>query len=135
MKKYYVTVNGVKYEVEVEEVNGDFESNRMESKQINKEKIGQVHTEKKDLKEEYKESKVDEDTSISGMKIESPMPGTIIKVNVNVNDTVNKGDLLFILEAMKMENEIVAPSSGTVRKINVQSGESVNSGTLLAIIG
>lgn len=69
-----------------------------------------------------------------GEKIASPMPGTILSVNVSNGQAVKKGDILFILEAMKMENEIVAPKDGTVAQIVVAKGASVESGAPLVIL-
>ena len=63
--------------------------------------------------------------------IKAPMPGTIIKVNVKAGDSVKKGDVLCILEAMKMENEIMAPADGTVAGVNVAAGESVQTDAVL----
>ena len=63
--------------------------------------------------------------------INAPMPGTILKVNVANGQAVKKGDVLMILEAMKMENEILAPSDGTVSSVNVAQGATVESGTVL----
>ena len=62
------------------------------------------------------------------------MPGTILKVNVANGQAVKKGDVLMILEAMKMENEIMAPSDGTVASVNVQAGASVDSGAVLCTL-
>jgi biotin carboxyl carrier protein len=62
------------------------------------------------------------------------MPGTILKVNVALGDTVKKGQVLLILEAMKMENEIVAPIDGKVEVLNVEKGKSVNARDLLVSI-
>ena len=59
------------------------------------------------------------------------MPGTILSVNVQNGQAVKKGDVLMILEAMKMENEIMAPADGTVTAVNVTKGAAVESGTLL----
>ena len=59
------------------------------------------------------------------------MPGNILDVKVKPGDTVKSGDLLVILEAMKMENEILAPSDGTVASVNVRKGDTVNSNDLL----
>ena len=63
--------------------------------------------------------------------ISAPMPGNILKVNVTNGQAVKKGDVLMILEAMKMENEILAPSDGTVSSVNVAQGASVEAGTVL----
>jgi biotin carboxyl carrier protein len=61
------------------------------------------------------------------------MPGTILKVNVKVGDSVKKGDVLLLLEAMKMENEIMSPCDGKVVSV-IDSGASVDAGDLLAVI-
>ena len=63
--------------------------------------------------------------------ITAPMPGTILKVNVQNGATVKKGDVLMVLEAMKMENEIMAPADGTVASVNVAQGASVEAGAVL----
>ncbi|MCR4716653.1 MAG: biotin/lipoyl-binding protein [Lachnospiraceae bacterium] len=64
--------------------------------------------------------------------VNSPMPGKILSVKASAGQSVSKGDVLMVLEAMKMENEIVAPSDGTVASINVSEGASVEAGDLLA---
>ena len=71
--------------------------------------------------------------STGGDAVTSPMPGTILKVNVNDGASVNAGDVIIILEAMKMENEIVATTSGTV-SLKVKQGETVDTDQLLAEI-
>ncbi len=70
-----------------------------------------------------------------GTKLEAPMPGMVIRYAVNEGDTVKEGDVVMILEAMKMENSILAPVSGTVKQILCQSAQSVQKGDVLAIIG
>lgn len=69
-----------------------------------------------------------------GEKVTSPMPGTILNVNVSAGTTVTAGQVLMILEAMKMENEIMAPRAGKIVSVNVEKGASVESGTLLCVI-
>ena len=66
--------------------------------------------------------------------VTAPMPGTILKVNVSNGQAVKKGDVLMILEAMKMENEIMAPCDATVSSVNVANGASVESGTVLCTL-
>lgn len=66
--------------------------------------------------------------------ISAPMPGNILKVNVANGQAVKKGDVLMILEAMKMENEILAPNDGTVSSVNVTAGQTVESGTVLCTL-
>ena len=70
----------------------------------------------------------------NGEKIESPMPGSILKVNVANGQAVKQGDVLMILEAMKMENEIMAPIDGTIASLSVSQGSTVDSGSLLCVI-
>jgi len=69
-----------------------------------------------------------------GTTVSSPMPGTILKVNVKAGDAVKKGDVLVVLEAMKMENEIMAPSDGKVASVNTNTGASVNAGDVLVVL-
>ena len=66
--------------------------------------------------------------------VAAPMPGTILKVNVSNGQAVKKGDVLMILEAMKMENEIMAPCDATVSSVNVANGASVETGTVLCTL-
>ena len=66
--------------------------------------------------------------------VSAPMPGTILKVNVAAGQAIKRGDVLMILEAMKMENEIVAPVDGTVAAVSVNAGATVESGTVLCSI-
>lgn len=63
-----------------------------------------------------------------GVKVEAPMPGTILDVKTSVGASVTKGQVLCVLEAMKMENDIVAPADGTVASVNVNKGDSVEAG-------
>ena len=70
-----------------------------------------------------------------GERVDAPMPGTILKVNVSEGQAVPEGAVLCILEAMKMENEIMAPKSGTVKQVLVSKGTSVDTGAPLVVIG
>ena len=69
-----------------------------------------------------------------GESVNAPMPGTILKVNVQNGQAVKEGDVLCILEAMKMENEIMAPKAGTIAQVNASKGSSVNTGDVLVVI-
>ncbi|MDO4296544.1 MAG: acetyl-CoA carboxylase biotin carboxyl carrier protein subunit, partial [bacterium] len=68
------------------------------------------------------------------VKVTAPMPGKILSVKANPGQAVKKGEVLLILEAMKMENEIVAPQDGTVASINVSAGDSVEAGATIATL-
>jgi biotin carboxyl carrier protein len=139
MRKFNISVNGKTYEVEVEEVGGAVSAPIAPAP-------AQVQTAAPaapaPAKEEIAVEKKDEApakkapaASVSGGEtVACPMPGTILSVNVKVGDTVKKGDVMFILEAMKMENEIMAPHDAKVVSVGVNKGESVNTGDMLAII-
>ena len=74
-------------------------------------------------------------TVSGGESVTAPMPGNILKVAVSVGQTVKEGDLLVVLEAMKMENEIFAPKTGTVAQVLVQKGSTVNTGDTMVVLG
>ena len=69
-----------------------------------------------------------------GTQVKAPMPGTILAVKKNVGEAVKAGDVIVVLEAMKMENDIVAPCDGTVKSINAPKGSTVNTDDVLAVI-
>ena len=71
----------------------------------------------------------------AGERIKSPMPGNILAVKVSAGQAVKAGEVLFILEAMKMENEIVAPKDGIVRQVLVSRGSVVETDAVLAVLG
>ncbi len=70
----------------------------------------------------------------AGTPVNAPMPGTILKVNVSQGQAVKEGEVLCVLEAMKMENEILAPKAGSVSQVVVSKGSSVNTGDALIVI-
>ncbi len=108
MKKYRVNVNNTLYEIEIEQINeSDITTSSV---------------------------KPTTSTPIEGEKISSPMPGTILNINVNAGDVVKEGQILMILEALKMENEIMAPRDGKIASVHVAKGASVESGTLLCVM-
>ena len=111
MKKYRVNVNGTVYEVELEEMTGAPSAPAAAP------------------------AAPAAAPAAGGENVTSPMPGTILSVNVAAGDAVKRGQVLMILEAMKMENEIMCPCDGTVTSVSVTKGTAVESGTLLCTIG
>lgn len=121
MKKLLIKVNGTQYNVEVEEVGGS-----------QKPVATAVRPQIKAAASSAVRTAQPQATGVGS--VSAPMPGTILKVNVSLGDTVKKGQVLLILEAMKMENEIVAPIDGKVEVLNVEKGKSVNARDLLVSI-
>jgi biotin carboxyl carrier protein len=80
------------------------------------------------------EGNIKKKVSSGGFPVEAPLPGNIFKLKVKVGDTVAKGDSLLILEAMKMENEVLADQAGVVKDIKVKEGDSVLQNDLLLVI-
>ena len=79
---------------------------------------------------------VEENTNGAGsVPVNAPMPGTILDIKVKAGAAVKAGDVVMILEAMKMENEISAPQDGTIASIDVRKGDTVNSGDVLYTMG
>ena len=114
MKKYRVTVNGTAYEIELEELTGAAPAAAPAAATAPAPAAAAAPA--------------------GGEQVTSPMPGTILSVNVAAGDAVKRGQVLMILEAMKMENEIMCPCDGKVASVNTSKGSSVESGTLLCVI-
>jgi len=135
MKKYIVKVNGVSYEVEVEEVGISSPSaaaSPAPAAQPAPQKPAAAQAAPAAPAAAPNPAPKPSATGSEGaVKINAPMPGSILKVNVTVGTAVKRGDVLCLLEAMKMENEICAPEDGTVASINVSQGASVGTGDLI----
>lgn len=131
MKKYRITVNENIYEVEVEELQSETGNSAYKSVTQNV-SSKTVTTSAKPAATEQK-SRTAKPATTSGA-VTSPMPGTILDVKVKEGDKVKKGQVLMILEAMKMENEIMASSDGQVKTVYVEKGASVNTGDPLVEI-
>ena len=118
MKKYNITVNGNTYEVLVEEADASTHV---------------AYTAPTAAPVAAPKAAPKAAAAAGGaVKVTSPMPGTILNVKVSVGQSVKKGDVICVLEAMKMENDIPAPQDGVIASINVQKGASVNAGDVLA---
>ena len=134
MKKFLIKVNGNQYEVEVDEVRDGGVSAYAPavSAPAPSAPVAAPVSAPAAAPAPAAEKKPVTGGSAGSVKVSAPMPGTILKVVASVGDSVKRGDVLVILEAMKMENEIVAPSEGVVASVNVTKGTSVNAGDLLA---
>ena len=113
MKKYRVTVNGTVYEIELEALIGTAPAPAAAAPAAPAPAAAAPE---------------------GGEQVTAPMPGTILSINVAAGDTVKRGQVLMILEAMKMENEIMCPCDGKVASVNTSKGAAVESGTLLCVI-
>ena len=125
--KYVVTINGKQYDVEVEKVSGGYKPMSMGAKAA---PAAPAPAAPAPAPAAPKAAPV----SAGDNTVTSPMPGTILGVKVKEGDAVKAGQLVIILEAMKMENPIVAPKDGTISAIKVSKGDSVNSDDILAIL-
>jgi len=133
--RYYVTINNVEYEVEVDHGKVGV----MSTREISQNTAGSAAAsgEVKAQPSENVQAKAPQPAPVDvsgGEVIKAPMPGTIIDVKVNAGQAVKRGQVILILEAMKMENEIVAAADGTVVQIQAVKGSSVNAGDVLAVL-
>lgn len=135
MRKFLITVNGRKYEVEVEEVNSFAQPQAMQAQPAPQQPSAAAPAEPAQQPAAQKNEAAAAEAPSTGTKICAPMPGKIISVKVGPGQAVKRGDVLMILEAMKMENEIQAPVAGSITAIAVSEGTNVNAGALLACIG
>ena len=126
MRKFNITVNGKAYEVEVEEIGGAPSAAPIAAP-VTPAPAPSVQA----AAPKAAPAPAPAAAPAGGTSVQAPMPGTILSVKVNVGDTVSEGQVLCILEAMKMENEIMAPKAGKVVTVSVSQGSSVNSGDAL----
>lgn len=118
MKNLRITVNGVSYDVQVEEM-GETSAPVVSAAPVAA------------APKAAPAKKSAAPAATGGEAITAPMPGTIVSVNVTAGKSVKKGDVVVVLEAMKMENEIMAPRDGVVASVSVNKGDSVDSGATL----
>ena len=123
MKNYRVTVNGVAYDVVVEELNGSVASAPVVAAPVAAPKAAPAPA-----------AAPKASGTAGAIAVKAPMPGNLIKVNVKVGDAVKKGDVLCVLEAMKMENDIMAPADGVVASVEAAKGASVATDAVLVTL-
>lgn len=121
MKNLKITVNGVAYDVQVEEVDGTASPAAAPAAPV--------------AAPAPKAAPAPAPAAAGGEPVNSPMPGTVLDVKVKVGDSVKSGDTLIVLEAMKMENAIVAPKDAKVVAVHVTKGQTVESGGALVSLG
>lgn len=135
MRKFNITVNGKTYEVDVEEVGGvSAPAPRPAAAPVAAAPAPVSKPAVAPAAAPAPAPAQSAEIPAGGTKINAPMPGTILDIRKNVGDSVNSGDVLLILEAMKMENDIVSPVAGKVISIHVTKGASVNSGEVMIVI-
>lgn len=138
MKKFKVTVEGKEYLVEVEEVTatGTAAPQQIQPqttvKPANPAPAKATATAQPVVKNAAPEKPVP--GAEGDYSVKAPMPGSVLDVKVSPGDQAAEGDVLLVLEAMKMENELTAPQSGTVKEVLVKKGDTVNSGDTLIIL-
>ena len=123
MKNYRIIVNGVSYDVAVQELDGA---------EVSETVAAPVPAAVPAPKPAAKKAASRKASGSGSVKINSPMPGKIVAIKADPGATVKKGDVVVVLEAMKMENEICAPQDGTIAGIEVSVGDQVEGGDLLA---
>ena len=128
MKKYNITVNGTAYEVVVEEVSAD---GAVAAPVYTAPAAPVAAAAPKAAPAAPKAAPAG---AQGANKVTAPMPGTILEVKVSAGQAVKKGDVICVLEAMKMENDIPAPCDGVIASVNVQKGASVAANDVLATI-
>ena len=122
MKNYRITVNGTAYDVAVEEVSGGSAPAAAPAPKAAPAAAPAPAASPK------------ASGAAGSIVVSSPMPGKILNIKSSVGASVKRGEVILILEAMKMENEVVAPEDGTVASINVAAGDSVEAGDTLATL-
>ena len=134
MRKFNITVNGEVYEVEVEELGNDGAPVPVQSRPAAKPAAAPARKAAAPKAAPKKQAKKAPTVSAGAATVSAPMPGVILDVKVSEGQSVKKNDVILILEAMKMENEVMAPQDGVIETIAVNKGSNVNAGDIMIVI-
>lgn len=126
MKNYTITVNGTAYDVTVEETNGSGAALSQYPSMPAKRTAAPIP--------EAPAPKASASVTAGSVTVAAPMPGKILGVKAAAGQAVKKGEVIVILEAMKMESEIIAPQDGTIASVHVATGDTVEAGAVLATL-
>jgi glutaconyl-CoA decarboxylase len=138
VRKFNITVNGEVYEVEVEELGADNQpvasTPRPAAKPAPKAAPAPAAAAPKAENKKEAPGVKPATVGVGEESVSSPMPGVVLDVRVSEGDTVSANDVLLVLEAMKMENEVMAPRAGVIANVAVQKGSNVNAGDIMVVI-
>ena len=130
MKKYTITVNGTAYEVEVEEMGGVAAPKAAAPKAA----PAAAPAAAPKAAPAAAPAPAAKPVAAGAATISTPLPGKVLEVKVKAGDAVKAGDVLMILEAMKMQNEIMAPADGTISDVRISAGQTVGTGDVMIVM-
>jgi len=131
MKKFKFTIKGQQYDVDIKDVDGSVAQVEVNGTIYDVEIESEMKTTKtpklirRAVTNKPNEGRIQKSAGGGASAVKAPLPGSIIKINVAVGDSVNVGDTLLVMEAMKMENNVLAEKAGTVKSIKIAVGDSV----------
>lgn len=140
MKKFDFSIHGNRYEVEIQNIEANTALVEVNGTLYEVEIHRQLPVSKTptllrpELPTQKKDAKIPKTIRSGSSPLKSPLPGTIVKINVAVGDEVKKGTVLLVMEAMKMENNILADREGVIESIKVNAGDAVLQDDVLMLI-
>ncbi len=141
MKKFKFKINGQQYDVEINEFEGQNAKVLVNGTEYDVEVEAEVARPKtptlvrKPVISKPGEGQIKKTEGGASFKVKAPLPGNIFKINVSVGDTISEGDCLLVMEAMKMENNVLSEKGGTVKSIKVNVGDAVLQDDVLIELG
>jgi biotin carboxyl carrier protein len=140
MKKYKFKINGNDYEVQIKDLDDNVAKMEVNGTSYSVEIDQELKTSKtpklirKPVEQKPGEGQIKKTASSGLHEVRSPLPGTIIKINIAVGDSVSEGQNLMVMEAMKMENQIQTQKGGTIKSLKVNVGDTVMQDDILIVI-